>query len=96
MRCWDYRRNCNEAEGSATLDECRCLSRVTSFHDPSRVRCKLVDAADKSVENSVEISKRPTSVDVEWKLLLEITTVIDSKDEEADDTPNVPSFVIAG
>lgn len=69
---------------------------MVSFDNFPRVHRKLVDAADKSVENAIEIRKQPSGVNVKGKLLLEIAAVIDSKNKEADDVSNVASLVVAG
>lgn len=68
---------------------------MVSFDDFSRVHCDFVDAANESVENAIKIRENSSSVDVERKLLLKISAIIDSKDKKADDVSDVSTFVVA-
>ena len=69
---------------------------MISFNDFSRVHCDFVDTADEGVKNAIKIRENSSCVNVEGKLLLKISTIIDSKDEKADDVSDVPTFIIAG
>jgi hypothetical protein len=85
--------NGDETVGGTAFDEGQSFTRMLALDDATGVESQAVDTVHQGGKHRFEIGKGGACLDVERKLLFEVTTVVDTTDEEADGFADLATLV---